>query len=208
MQTFRTDLGVGTLNAVVGGLAIPPTQMPDDCGGLHIIHVLEDKLCVWKPSRITREKLTHCGARLTLVLAQGYYPKVSLGNSLHGYSSFILNHLSLPIVPAAEYLPLQRILCRIPSSPCADSGFYVFAYLGWAIAEGVVRGGFGQLTKRIQRSLRNSDSLTAMQIFEKELIDTLASTSAHGGLDFDRAGLRCSLRALLRDVLPEHGLFC
>jgi ABC-type enterobactin transport system permease subunit len=35
------------LQAIVGGLAISPSQIPVNCAGLHIIHVIEDKLCVF-----------------------------------------------------------------------------------------------------------------------------------------------------------------
>jgi len=46
------------LQAVVGGLAISPSQIPVNCAGLHIIHVLEDKLCVWDPGMQTRNELS------------------------------------------------------------------------------------------------------------------------------------------------------
>lgn len=221
----------GSVHAVVGGLAIVPSQIPRHCSGLHIIHVLEDKLCVWSPKEETRKELVRRGARLTLVSSSGMpSAKCCLGKSLHNYCSFVLNHHHLPRVDGDSHVTLQRVLACVPADAWMSNGSSVFLFLGWAIASGALPGGLPALSGRVQDGLR-SGSNDAITEFEIALTDLLKSTSLpgcsqqscaydkhpdqivasqnsrSGSVLFDCDGLRSSLKNLLRDVKPENLAF-
>lgn len=119
------------MRAVVGGLAISPFQIPLDCSGLHIIHVLEDELCFWRPSDETRSELLLRSAQVTLVSAAGMRSaKECVGKSYHSYSSFVLNHDRLPRAEPRAILCLQHVLACIPADDWVGNG-NMFFFASW-----------------------------------------------------------------------------
>lgn len=221
-----------SLQVVVGGLALSPLQMPQECFGLHIIHLIEDKLCVWKPSVKTREELSTRHARLTLVSVSGMRDaKESVGTSFHSYCNFVLYHDRLPQMRCDEHLSLRHVLATIPVDAWVDNGSMVFLLLGWAVASGSLPGGLPALSAGVKHALRLSND-KGNEAFETVLTDMLSSTSSPGcvqqtcvtgsGRDrrrtrtrvvgsvsglFDVDALRSSVKSLLRDVKPENLTF-
>ena len=220
------------MRAVVGGLAISPFQIPLDCSGLHIIHVLEDELCFWRPSDETRSELLLRSAQVTLVSAAGMRSaKECVGKSYHSYSSFVLNHDRLPRAEPRAILCLQHVLACIPADDWVGNGNMFFLLLGWAAASGSLPGGLLALSERMQHGLRAGVS-DAIEVFEAVLTDLLSSTSLSGCAQqtcatgkgrhharlhdrvvgrvsgsFDCDGLRSSVSSFLRDVKPENLAF-
>lgn len=225
---FVLNSDSGILEAVVGGLAIAPSQIPSDCLGLHIIHVLEDKLCVWQPRDATKSELRRRRARLTLVAASDMTSaRDCLGRSFHSYCSFVLHHGRLPPVNYYSVVPLQLVLAHVPVDSWVNNGSLVFMLLGWAMASGALPGGQFALPDRVRRGLRSGSS-NAIETFETELTNLLRSTTSPGCsqqvrasvqehdeehhdaardnvfVGFDCEGLISSLKSLLRDVQPEN----
>ena len=221
-----------SLQAVVGGLALSPLQMPVQCLGLHIIHVIEDKLCVWNPSAETRKELSSRDARLTVVSASGMRDaKECVGTKFHSYCNFVLHHDRLPKMQCDETLSLRHVLARIPVDAWVDNGSMVFLLLGWAVASGSLPGGLPALSAGVKNALRESNN-NGIEAFESVLTRMLSSTSLPGcvqqacvtgsGRDrnrtrtrvvgsvsglFDVDALRSSVKSLLRDVKPENLTF-
>lgn len=232
LRSIGFDAGEGSLAAVVGALAIAPSQVPFDCRGLHIIHVLQDELCVWTPDDATRAELERRGVRLTMVSTDGVRScRLSLRNSLHDYASFVLFSHRIPSCSVFETLPLQSLLCIIPASSWVGNGAFVFLLLAWAMAERLLPGGFADLSQRIQCGLL-AGNRNPSEVFEEVLCDTLISSSLAPGraqpscvpearshntqrqpsfrrveADFDLVGLRSSLRNLLHGAKPENIAF-
>ena len=158
----------------------------------------------------TRNELSDRFARLTLVRATGMpSAKDCLGNKLHGYCSFVVNHDLLPRIPLHSVITLQHVLTVIPVDIWVGDGSLVFLLLGWAIASGTLPGGLAALSERMQHGLRAGDS-NEIEVFEAAVTHWLTSVTwlgAGGGVGFDCDGLRSSLKSFLKDVRPENLAF-
>ena len=217
-----------SLQAVVGGLALSPLQIPVECRGLHIIHVIEDKLCVWNPTVETRAELSSRDAQLTIVSAYGMRDaKDCVGTSFHSYCNFVLHHDRLPKIQCDQTLPLRHVLATMPVDIFSDNGSMVFLLLGWAVASGSLPGGLPALSAAVKHALHTSHD-NGIEAFQTVLTDMLCSTSLPGCVQqtcvtrsrrkrnpvvgsvagpFDVDALRSSLKSLLRDVRPENLTF-
>ena len=138
LQKFRDRLGIANLKAVAGGIALPPKQVPLDCSGLRLLHVLEDQCCRWNPRPETLSCLRGRGCVVTLLTCkQTWYAKQTLGNSLHGYSSFVRHE---GLVPFSEDVPLdiKEVLATIPVPSWYHGGSWALTFIAWGLTVGFV----------------------------------------------------------------------
>ncbi len=189
LQTCHESLCVQQFNVVVGALALPPCQMPKSCDGLHVVHVLADKACVWHPSQRTIATLLARRLKLTLLSSSElHYVRNLLKKSYHNYSFMVLHFKKLPI--SGLTIPLQQVLATLPASSWSDNGETVLTYLAWAFAIGAISGDLGEAI----RQFTNPQG-------------THRSCNIADGVEFDADGLRQGLTHLMRCCSAEHMSF-
>ena len=136
MSLYKLKLRI-TVNCIVGALALPASQLSWGTNGLRIIHVIDDKACLWEPSDDTLTELRARDIDVTILSARNMYgawSKVVLGKGHHGYSFLVRGHESLS--RTTEVLHLQNALAQVVMSAGGNNARYFWLYLAWRSLSG------------------------------------------------------------------------